>query len=603
MSSYRYAVIGGGIAGLASALELAKCAGGANVVLVEASGRLGGVVSTEMYDGYVIERGPDGVLSRKPETLELIRELGIENRVVGRRADHPGAYLRSANRLRRFPAGLTGMVPLDLESLRESEILSEEGLARVEREPEIPQGAGAPGGDGSAGDRSAAHEASGGAPGGDESVASFFSRRFGGELFQRLVAPLVSGIYAGSGDELSMSALFPQLIELEREYGSVIEGMRARRTAVDGPTGSGDRSGRRDRLVPGESGSEHPERGGGDPRHGDRAERTPRAGFISLAGGMGKLVQACRTELERRGVAIRTGYQALAIVSESGGYRIELGRGPGASDDRTEARRDTGSAASSIYADRVVAAVSANALAGIVRGGSEEPDRRLLEGELNGIEMRSAALVTLAVPERTLSVLPPGAGYVVAGGGPAPGRSRRPQDEETGPAPSGAAQRSPSHELLACTIASRKWPGRAPPGRELIRFFFRRHRGGAVDARERSRLVELALAELSDVLDRADPAGDAITGSAGRGGGDSADAAERFRTEHHSVEPELSRVVVHRDVSPVYRVGHLDRVTSIRRALADSLPGVSIAGSSYDGVGIPDCIASGRRAAAEALER
>lgn len=521
MRGYRYAVIGGGIAGLTAALALARAAGGANVVLLEASGRLGGVVSTERRDRYLIERGPDGVLSRKPETMELIRELGLEDRVIGRRAEFAGAFLRTSSGLRPFPAGLTGMVPLDFDSLRESGILSGQGLARAEMEPTI-------GGGGN-------DTAYGVVPEGDESVASFFCRRFGRELYERLVAPLVSGVYAGTGEELSMRALFPRLLELEREHGSVIEGMRVQQR---------------------------------DTRR-SRSERAPNSAFFSLTGGMGELVDACHAELERLGVTIMTGRRALSIAARAGGgYEIATGSS-GRRTDRGASQRNTGSNVPSVPAERVVAAISAPALADAVPAGAAEAERAALASDLRGIEMRSAALVTLALPDRALQALPPGAGYVVAGDSTA-------AESADSPSP------SPSHELLACTVSSRKWSGRAPEGRALVRFYFRRNQEGAVGAGERCLLIEMAREELADV----------VSSSERRPGAGSTE-----------VEPEFARVVVRREVSPVYRVGHLDRVAAIRRALADSLPGVSIAGSSYDGVGIPDCIASGRRAAAEALER
>jgi oxygen-dependent protoporphyrinogen oxidase len=195
----RVAVIGGGIAGLAATRRLEAL--GADPVVVE-PGVLGGKIRTERVDGFVIEAGPDSFLSRKERGIALCEELGLDGELVGRRPEHAQTFVRRGDDLHPLPEGLTGMIPTSLDALERGSLLSPEGVARFREEPGIPA---LPGDD-------------------DESVASFVSRRFGREVYDALVEPLMTGIYGGDGELMSLRATFPQLRALEREHGSLLRG-------------------------------------------------------------------------------------------------------------------------------------------------------------------------------------------------------------------------------------------------------------------------------------------------------------------------------------------------------------------------------------------
>ena len=201
----RVAVVGGGIAGLAAARRLELVAPSAEIVLVESDSVLGGKLRTEHIDGFVIEAAPDSFLSRKERGVGLVDELGLHDELVGRRPEHHHTFVRRGNDLHPLPEGLTGMIPTNLEALERSELLSPEGKLRFASEPDVPPAAGD----------------------GDESVASFVSRRFGREAYEALVEPLMTGIYGGDGDRLSLRATFPQLRVLELEHGSILRGLSA----------------------------------------------------------------------------------------------------------------------------------------------------------------------------------------------------------------------------------------------------------------------------------------------------------------------------------------------------------------------------------------
>jgi oxygen-dependent protoporphyrinogen oxidase len=203
------AIVGGGITGLAAAHRLEQLSPDADVVLVEAGSRLGGKLLTERVTGFVIEAAPDAFLSSKPRGLGLSLELGLRERLQGPDEQRRRTYVMRQSRLYPMPEGLTGLIPSRLAPMARSKLLSPSGKLRLALDYLLP----------------ARPED------GDESLASFIRRRLGPEAYARLVEPLMAGIYAGDGEDLSLAATFPQLRELELEYGSLVRGMRASRGA------------------------------------------------------------------------------------------------------------------------------------------------------------------------------------------------------------------------------------------------------------------------------------------------------------------------------------------------------------------------------------
>src|ERR671930_643151 len=173
----RIAIVGGGIAGLAAARRLEALLPDAEIVLLEATARVGGKLVTEYADGFLIEGAADSFLSRKQRAVELCEELDLADELIGRRAENARSFVRVGRELHLLPEGLTGMIPTDLDALAESRLLSPDGRARLAAEPDVPP---AP-------------------PAGDESIASFVTRRLGHEAYERLVEPLFAGIYGGDG--------------------------------------------------------------------------------------------------------------------------------------------------------------------------------------------------------------------------------------------------------------------------------------------------------------------------------------------------------------------------------------------------------------------
>lgn len=197
-------IVGGGIAGLAAAWELQQR--DLPYVLLEASNRLGGKIGTEITpEGYLIEQVADAFIVQKPYGEQLARELGLEPHFIHPRDETRFLYFLKDGKLLPFPPRLKLFVPLEDQSFLDSGVLSPEGLRRFLEEQHIPP-------------KAPTEE--------DESLESFVVRRFGAEALDFIV-PLMAGIYVAKASELSMRAAFPQYLEMEQKYGSVIKGVRA----------------------------------------------------------------------------------------------------------------------------------------------------------------------------------------------------------------------------------------------------------------------------------------------------------------------------------------------------------------------------------------
>jgi protoporphyrinogen/coproporphyrinogen III oxidase len=264
----RVAVVGGGISGLAAAWRLAQGAEAPAITLLEREPRLGGKIATERIDGFTIEGGPDSFLAAKPRGVGLCQELGLGERLLPITPQPRRAYVLVRGRLHELPEGLSGLVPTKLGPLARSSLLSPRGKARLALDYALPP---------------RTDDA-------DESLGAFVRRRLGAEAFDRLVEPLMAGIYAGDGDRLSLLATFPQLREAERAHGGLLRGMAARAAKPAAP---------------------------------------PRPGFVTPAGGLGELVDALAARLRTAGADLRVGacVRTLRPAAGGAGWRLRLACG------------------------------------------------------------------------------------------------------------------------------------------------------------------------------------------------------------------------------------------------------------------------------------
>ncbi len=382
-------VIGGGISGLATATRLAERLDPAGVVLIEGDGCLGGKIRTERREGFVLEGGPDCFLSSKPAGLELCRRLGIADRLIGTNPAMRRSYVKRAGRLHPLPEGITGLVPSRLLPLLTTGILSLQGRMRAGLELLVPRRP-----------DSAV----------EESVAEFARRRFGHEAYDWLIEPLLSGIFAGDGKQLSLESTFPQLQETERRDGSLLKPLLTSRLPA-------------------------------------RREATTRAGFVTLPGGLGELVEGLTRQLAGTRVLTGTPVRSIGAAVVGGGYRVVL------SDGRI------------VESEAVVLATPAHVTAALV--ASLDPE---LAETLRGIPFVSTATVSLGYARAAVPAPLVGYGYVSprAEGGP----------------------------LVACTYTSNKFPGRVPADAVLVRCFVGRAGMDEIVGSDDAALLELVQREL-----------------------------------------------------------------------------------------------------------
>lgn len=325
----RAVVVGGGITGLAAAFALAG-RDGVEVTLCEADEGLGGKVRSEAFAGVDLDLGPDAFLARRPEAVALCQELGLADALVAPAT--AAAYLWSRGRLRRLPPGLALGVPTRLGPLARSGVLSPLGLVRVALEPLVP----------------------GRTLDGDEALGALVRRRLGGEVHRRLVDPLVGGINAGDTDRLSVELTAPSLAAAARSSSSLVAG--ARRQAAAGPSPAGPV-------------------------------------FLTLPGGLSRLIEALEARLAILGVEVRTGERITAVdPADGGGYRLQA-------------------RSASLAADAVVLAAPAFVTADLLA-----PHAPGVAATLAAIDHASVALVALAYPRGAIARPLDGSGFLVARG-------------------------------------------------------------------------------------------------------------------------------------------------------------------------------------------
>ncbi len=202
-------VVGGGISGLAAAYQIQQGSRGSSrpfsCCVVESSDHVGGKVRSESGEGFLVEGGPDAFVTHKPWALELVRELGLESRLLPSREEQKGLYILSGGQLQAMPEGLRSLVPTRLFPFLRSPLLSWPSKLRMLLEPLIRPG-----------DLAA-----------DLSLGEFLRRRLGTEALEKLAEPLLAHIHMAEIERMSLSATYPQLRAMVERHGSLRGGMTA----------------------------------------------------------------------------------------------------------------------------------------------------------------------------------------------------------------------------------------------------------------------------------------------------------------------------------------------------------------------------------------
>ncbi len=455
-------VVGAGFTGLLAARRLVQA--GCRVSVVDAADRTGGQVLTATIAGRPIDVGSEATHLMYPQVGRLVDELGLRDTMVSAR---PGtSWVWTPPGLRPLPEGVGPAGPTRQTPVLRSRVMTVGGLARAGLEPLTAARRRLPDGD-------------------DVAVGDFVAGRFGAQVADRLVDPLLGSLHSGDVRRLSLRACTPSLVPAATSGGSLLTASRKARAA---------RSGR----------------------------AAPPVSFVAWPGGLVALTNALLTGLD---VDVRLGRRVTSLDRwASGGYRVSLGDGPG------------------LDADGVVLAVPAARAAELLR-----PLVPAAADAFAATPTASVATVVLGLPPAAVRRVP----ALRANGLLVPS--------------------SEGSLLKASTFLSNKWAHLEHPDV----FWLRMSAGRAFD----DRLVGLDDDELVDHLRR-----------------------DLRRFTGLDVAPDVVHVQRWPAAMPQLVVGHTARVATGRAALEAALPGVGVAGASYDGVGLASCITSATRIATQVAQ-
>lgn len=342
-------IVGGGIAGLAAAYYLkGKTETPLKITLLDGAGYWGGKIVTERVSDlvpaghFVVEGGPDTFVVTKPWGVKLCNELSIADRLRGTNPKTKKTYILKNDKLHELPGGLTMMIPTEFSPMIRTGLLSWPAKVRMGLDFIIPP----------------SHI------NGDETLGAFVTRRLGRAAYENLIEPLMSGIYAGDGDQLSLQSTFPYLRDLEIKHGGLVKGALALR---------------KERMQKARISK-------------DNLSVTPssRSIFLTPLNGLGEMVEKLVQDLEASGVDLRLDSEVQEVSRTNNDHYVVSHQGE------------------TISADAVILATPSFVTARLIADFA--PD---LVAELHPIEYVSTATVTMAFHEKDLPRPLDGYGYVI----------------------------------------------------------------------------------------------------------------------------------------------------------------------------------------------
>jgi protoporphyrinogen/coproporphyrinogen III oxidase len=456
MKHKKIVVIGGGITGMTTAYflqkEIKEKSLPLEVKLIESSNRLGGVIQTIRKDGYIIEKGPDSIVVTKKSGLKLIEEIGLKDQVIYNIAGK--SYIYARGRLHTMPEGSYMGIPTKVTPFAVSSLFSSLGKIRAAGDFILPKGK----------------------PQIDQSLGLFFRRRLGDEVVENLIEPLLSGIYSGDIDDLSLMALFPNFYEMEQKHRSLVLGLKHTVPKRKKPV---------------------------------KTEGSRKGMFISLKNGLETLIECLEKRLDQ--VTIQKETSIVKISKSPNGYELTL------ADGKIE------------KADVVVITTGHHQAQAMLNHYS-------FMDVFKKMPANSLATVSMAFPRSTIQDDIDGSGFIVS--------------------------RNSDFRITACTWTHKKWPGTTPDGKALLRTYVGRTDDQEAVHLSDEEMIQIALTDLN-------------------------------KTMNITEKPEFAIVTRYKNMMPQYNIGHIQMIENVKKSLAEELPGVFLAGGSFEGLGIPGCIDQG----------
>ena len=525
-------IVGGGLTGLTAAYYLGHAKPDWNITLYEQAPRFGGKIQTQRVDDFVVELGPDSYLGRKTEMTDLIYDLGLGDTLVSNEAGQAFVYDKGA--IHPIPGGSIMGIPTEMMPFVKATLISWPGKLRAgldyfKKPYQLDKN-------------------------GDVSIGHFFKYHLGQEMMDKLIEPLLAGIYGGDIYKISLLSTFPHFIQVEQKYGNMVKGMMAAKMghskagvtkAAKGAVAEGDvpRAGKgtmTDRQF-----ESHEAKS--TKAHADIASRKGTAAqsgmFRQLTGGLESVITAI-VEAMPSNVTLHTSALVSDIRYTDGQYALDVVKqdsedcncnGQLESRENSDAETSHNTSVTSVDVTGNTDQVTANANQVIICTPPATYNQWFKDDTgfdfLRSMEQSSCAIAIMAFDKATFDGDLKGSGLLIT--------------------------RNTDTPLTACTILNQKWPQTTPDDKIVLRVFIGKPGNDVVEHLNDEELSELAVKEIQRIM-------------------------------NFSTQPEWVRInrLIH--CMPQYNVGHRAGIKAVREHVAEHYPNLHLIGTPFDGIGIPD---------------
>lgn len=524
-------IVGGGLTGLTAAYYLGHAKSEWNITLYEQGPRFGGKIQTQRVDDFVVELGPDSYLGRKTEMTDLIYDLGLGDTLVSNETGQ--AFVYDKGSIHPIPGGSIMGIPTEMMPFVKATLISWPGKLRAgldyfKKPYQLDKN-------------------------GDVSIGHFFKYHLGQEMMDKLIEPLLAGIYGGDIYKISLLSTFPHFIQVEQKYGNMVKGMMAAKMshskagvtkAAKGAVAEGDvpRAGKgtmTDRQFESHEAKSSPHQQT-TKAQADMASRKGTAAqsgmFRQLTGGLESVITAIVKAMPSN-VTLHTGALVSDIRYTDGQYALEIVKQE--SDDCNCNSQSTSHECSDVESSLVNETTSNGIIASADHVIICTPPATYIQwfkddGDfdfLRSMEQSSCAIAIMAFDKSTFDGELKGSGLLIT--------------------------RNTDTPLTACTILNQKWPQTTPDDKIVLRVFIGKPGNDVVEHLNDEELSELAVKEIQRIM-------------------------------NFSAQPEWVRInrLIH--CMPQYNVGHRAGITAVREHVAKHYPNLHLIGTPFDGIGIPD---------------
>lgn len=525
-------IVGGGLTGLTAAYYLGHAKPDWTITLYEQAPRFGGKIQTQRVDDFVVELGPDSYLGRKTEMTDLVYDLGLGDTLVSNETGQ--AFVYDKGSIHPIPGGSIMGIPTEMMPFVKATLISWPGKLRAgldyfKKPYQLDKN-------------------------GDVSIGHFFQYHLGQEMMDKLIEPLLAGIYGGDIYKISLLSTFPHFIQVEQKYGNMVKGMMAAKMghskagvtkAAKGAVAEGDvpRAGKgtmTDRQFESHEAKSTKAQADMASRKGTAAQSGM---FRQLTGGLESVITAI-VEAMPSNVTLHTSALVSDIRYTDGQYALDIVKqnvdgcnctAQSASRENSNAESSLNTKASSDDVTGNTDQVIGNADHVIICTPPATYNQWFKDDVgfdfLRSMEQSSCAIAIMAFDKSTFDGELKGSGLLIT--------------------------RNTDTPLTACTILNQKWPQTTPDDKIVLRVFIGKPGNDVVEHLNDEELSELAVKEIQRIMS-------------------------------FSTQPEWIRInrLIH--CMPQYNVGHRAGITAVRKHVAENYPNLHLIGTPFDGIGIPD---------------